>query len=216
MQQEADANERRDWVDVPGPFVGAEDECDEETAAHERVKTSFGEPEFCLRLHDGRRLRARSGAGAHPDDKTDDCVDSEEDDAGERAFGLQRFLQMLRGVRGDVERRQDHHAADANRDEVLQLADAVCEAVIGRTAHGAHGEERGEYGERVRAFLEHIAKDGDGVGVERNGAHQREVDDAEGEREFEAAFAGAGAVCGHEGFITAWAVDGCGAGCELR
>ena len=202
MQQEADANERCDWIDVPRPFIGAEEERKEQAATHERVETSFGEPQFRLRLHDGRRLRARGGASAHPDDETDDCVDSEEDHAGQGAFGLQRFLQMLRGVRGDVERRQDHHAADANRDEVLQLADAVCEAVIGRTAHGAHGEERGEYGERVRAFLEHIAKDGDGVGVERNGAHQREVDDAEGECEFEAAFSGAGAVCGHEGVIT--------------
>lgn len=216
MQQEADTNERCDWIDVPRPFIGAEEERKEQAATHERVETSFGEPQFRLRLHDGRRLRARGGAGAHPDDETDHCIDSEEDDAGERSFGLQRFLQMLRGVRGDVERRQDHHAADANRDEVLELADAVCEAVIGRTAHGAHGEERGEYGERVRAFLEHIAKDGDGVGVERNGAHQREVDDAESECEFEAAFAGAGAVCGHEGVITAWREGGCGAGGERR
>ena len=212
MQQEAHANERCDWIDVPRPFIGAEEERKEQAATHERVETSFGEPEFRLRLHDGRRLRARGGASAHPDDETDDCVDSEEDHAGKGAFGLQRFLQMLRGVSGDVERGQDHHAADGDGDQVLELADAVREAVIGRAAHGADGEERGEYGECVSAFLQHIAEDGDGVGVERNGAHQREVDDAEGECEFEAAFAGAGAVCGHEWVITAWREGGCGAG----
>ena len=61
--------------------------------------------------------------------------------------------------------------------------------VIGGSSNSADGEKSGKDGEEVGGFLEKIAQDGERVREVCGRAHKKDIEQAEGERDLEAAFA---------------------------
>ena len=61
--------------------------------------------------------------------------------------------------------------------------------VIGGSSNGADGEKSSKDGEEVGGFLQKIGEDGERVGEVSGRAHKNDIEEAEGERDLEAAFA---------------------------
>ncbi len=61
--------------------------------------------------------------------------------------------------------------------------------MIRGTSNGTNGEKSGKDGEEVGRFLEKIGEDGERVGEVSGRAHKKNIEEAEGEGDLEAAFA---------------------------
>ena len=170
-----------------------------ESDTHGRVEAGFGEPEPRLGLHYGRGLLLADAPGAKIDPVADEGVEGKDANSGDRSLGHLRIGEVMGGAPGDPKGRPEHDQADREADEIFQFTDSVGEVVVGGSSNGAYGQKSGKNGEEIGGLLQQIAENREGVGEVGSGAHESDIEQAEGECNLEAAFACSGGGGGGHG-----------------
>jgi hypothetical protein len=127
--------------------------------------------------------------GTKIDPVTDESVEGEDANSGNCSLGHLGGGEVMGGVPCNPKSGAEHDQSDAEADKIFKFSNSVREMVIGGSSNGADGEKSGKNGEEVGRFLEKIGEDGERVGEVSGRAHKKNIEEAEGEGDLEAAFA---------------------------
>ena len=178
VQQEEHPDQRGERVEVQAPAVLAQHDLGDQRGGHQPIEGGLGKPQLRLRREDGRLALAQLEPVAKEDAKANHRIGREDQDAGQRALDGLGETYCMRGLHQDEPGARHHHHGNGHADQVLELADAIGKAFVGRSPDRTQGEVRRQHGEKVGALLEGIAQDGQRVGRQRRATGEQHIDKA--------------------------------------